>query len=311
MCAHHPSLHRDCIHKIEPRMRKPVERAEPGRIAWCAQGVRYDGGTQRAAQEARVAKVRESMRRQRDQNERHHRSFLLYAMQHPDHRSLRAVANAMRASDNSIRKWRGREKWEERLTDPEHCQHACDAYATLYHSVLGGKDVEIIRERLGGTYVQPEEGEKNELARAVDMYEQHDREAAAMMYSTEARRRNESLRGVLEGVLAKVGEGIADQSIKPKASDISTVIRGFESLDRSEVRRLQMLPSSDDGEKGGGDVMATSQRVLQAQASGGDILHALEEDAEELLLVIRTMRTHEEESNVVRFPEGAQEAAEG
>ena len=258
-----------------------------------------------------MAKVRESMKRQRGQNERHHRSFLLYAMQAPERRSLRAVATAMRASDNSIRKWRGKEAWEERLTDPEHCQHACDAYATLYHTVLGGKDVEIIRERLGGSYTPPAEDEKNELARAVDLYEQTDREAAAKIYQSEARRRNESLRQVLETTLTKVAEGLTGGDIKPKPSDISTVIRGFDMLDRSEVRRLQMMPSADDGESGGGDAMATSQRVLQAQTNGGDLLGALEEDAEELLLIIRTMRTHEQESNVVRFPEGAQEAAEG
>jgi hypothetical protein len=245
------------------------------------------------------------MQRQPDEDERHHRAFLLYAMQDPEQRSLRAVARAISASDNSVRKWRGKHDWHSRMQDPEHCRHACDLFASTYHAKMGGREVSIIQERLGAPYVPPGHAEKSEVARSVDLYEQVDREEALAAFDRRAQQRNERLRKVLDATLGKVGRGLVDGDIKPRPSDIRTVLRGYEMLEKAEQRRLAMMPSADEGDAEGDGVresVATSQRVLQAQQRGGDVLRALEEDAEELLLVVRTMREHENHSNVVAFP---------
>lgn len=239
------------------------------------------------------------MHRREGEDERHHRAFLLYAMQEGERRSLRAVARALNASDNSVRKWRQQGGWHKRLDDPEHCRHACDLYAELYHRKLGGRDIAIIKENLGAEYVPPDEAEKSRVARAVDLYEQVDREEAMYTFQREANKRNDRLRKVLDGTMARVAQGIASNEIKVKPSDLGTVIRGYELLERSETRRLSMMPTAGEGE-GNQERIATSQRVLQAQARGTDVLAALEADAEELLLVLRTLRAHEEESNVAR-----------
>lgn len=237
--------------------------------------------------------------RVKGQDERHHRAFLLYAMQHPDQRSLRAVARAIRASDNSIRKWRGKEKWEELLGDPETCRYACDLYAELYHSKLGGADVSIIRDRLGAKYVPPGDEDKNEVARSVDLYEQLDRESELAKWNANTVRRNGRMERVLDGTLGTIGRALAKGELKVRPSDIGTVVRGYELLEKSEQRRLAMLPSTEGGE--GVSPVATSQRVLQAEQRGEDVLAALTEDTKELLLIFETLQTHNAESNVIPF----------
>lgn len=240
---------------------------------------------------------------------RHHRAFLLYAMQRPDDRSLRAVARALSASDNSIRKWRDKEGWDDRLGDPESCRHAVDLYAQLYHTKLGGREVSVIAERLGSPYVAPDEKSKSEVARAVDLYEQVDRESAVAALQQDTAKRNDRLKKVLDGTLARVGQGLASGEIKPRPSDIGVVVRGYELIEQSEARRLAMLPSTEDGKQRGGE-LAVSQRVLQAEQNGGDVIGALIEDAEELLLILRTLQTHEAASNVIPF-KAAKRAGEG
>lgn len=255
----------------------------------------------------------EAMHRREGEDERHHRAFLLYAMQSEENRSLRATARALGASDNSVRKWRKKHDWHDRMTDPEHCRHACDLYASTYHAKLGGRDVAIIQERLGAPYVAPGEEEKSEIARSVDLYDRVDREEAAAAFDKAARSRNDRLRTVLDATLGRVAKGLTDGEIKPRPSDLGTVIRGYKLLEESEARRLNMLPSADDEENGGGqgENVATSQRVLQAQANGEDVLDALHEDAEELVLLLGALRTHERESNLVPFRRPGQKPAEG
>lgn len=243
----------------------------------------------------------QNMKAEEWEDARHHRAFLLYAMQDPEKRSLRATARAVRASDNSVRKWRSRQKWEERLGDPEHCRHACDLYASTYHTKLGGGEVGIITERLGAEYVAPDTVDKSQTARAVDLYEEVDRKSALAAFNKETSIRNSRLRRVLNGTLARVGEGLANGKIQVRPSDLNTVVKGFELLERSEQRRLAMMPSTEDGENRAGSDVATSQRVLQAENDDGDILGALVDDAEELLLILTTLKTHEAESNVIPF----------
>lgn len=261
-------------------------------------------------------------RKAEGEGERHHRAFLLYAMQDPP-RSLRAVSRATKASDNSVRKWRTKYEWEDRLGDPETCRHACDLYASLYHTKSGGREVEVIKERLGAPYVPPGTDQMTETARAIDLHDQIDRESAAAAYSRKAADRARKLQQVLDAQLAVIGAQVAQigqaiakaqrekaplelppgMSLKP--SDIGIVIRGLEMIEKSEARRLAMLPTGEDDGQGGGQgsqVVPVSQRVLQARESGGDELAAMEEDLTELLSIVRTAREHERSSNVIPLP---------
>lgn len=245
-------------------------------------------------------------REESGEEERHHRAFLLYAMQSDKARSLRAVARAVGASDNSVRKWRVKHEWDARVGDPEVCRHACDLFAELYHKRLGGKDVAVIEERLGAEYKPPGHEEKSELARSVDLYEQVTREEELARFNKESKERSRKLRMVLDATLARIGQGLASGDLKPRPGDMGHIIRGFEVMEKAEQRRLAMLPSARDDDQGEGSSVAvpTSQRVLQARAQGRDELEALEEDAEELLLILRAVREHERESNVLTFGGG-------
>ena len=242
------------------------------------------------------------MHRREEEDERHHRAFLLWAMQDPEQRSLRATARAAQCSDNSARKWRGKFGWEERVADPEHSRHAADLYAELYHTRLGGREVRLVEERMEVPYVPPMEEAKTEIAKANDLYEQVEREEARAAFVEKSHERTKKLRTVLDATLTRVGQGLASGAIKVKPSDVNMVIRGMQVIEEAEERRLAMLPSPEEDSTDSSDNVATSQRILQAQRHGHDILPALEEDAEELLLAVRTLRSHEQHSNVVPLP---------
>lgn len=245
----------------------------------------------------------QAMQRRPEEKVDHHRAFLLYAMQAPDKRSQRAVSRALGCSGTAVRKWMAKHGWDDRLNDPEHVKHAAELYAAEYHRIHGGKEVWVIEENLGVPYPEPREEEKSQVARSVDLYEKVEKDAEISRYMRESGDRSRRLKTVLDVTLAQLGKQLVAGDIKVKPSDLGTVIRGHQLIEEAERRRISMLPSADqESEAGSGENVATSQRVMQAQSDGGDVLRALEEDAEELLLVLRTMRTHEQESNVVRFP---------
>lgn len=257
--------------------------------------------------------IPESMRPLDGEDERHHRAFLLYAMQSDDEardltqrRSLRAVARVLPASDNSVRKWREKFNWHERIQDPNHCQQACDLYAEMYHPKLGGRDVAIIQERLGGTYQEPGHKDKTERARAVDLFEQVERESIAAQYRKESDERYERLKTVLDATVVRIAQELQREDSKVRVGDLGVVLRGFKELEESRIRLLSMLPSEDDvpgGEQA--EPMSVSQRVLQVRAKGGNELEAIRDDLAELSQIVDTMLTHEEHSNVVPMQQAA------
>lgn len=249
--------------------------------------------------------VKPPLARRPDENERAHRAMLVWAMLAPEHRSQRATSIAMGCSDNAIRKWRVKHEWDQRVPDPETNVGACaDAVAVfrgLYHARLGGEQVNVIRERLGAPYPDLPDAEKSVIARGIDLYDKVEREAERKRYNDETRDRNKRVKMVLDATMVRLGQALTRDDVKVTVRDLPHVLRGYELLEGSEVRRLMMLPdpAEEDTESSSkGEPLATSQRVLQAKSSGGDVLAAMIEDAEELVVILRTLREHETSSNM-------------
>ena len=250
-----------------------------------------------------MAVPREMRKRQRELD-RMYQGFLLWAMQDEDKRSQKAVARAMNMADATIRGWRKKHDWGDRVADPSCSAIAVDLYRKRYHAKGGGAEIALVAHNMSIEYdaAKPREY-ANETARAVDVHLQIEAERE----SRRSNERVERLGKVLDGVLVKVGRGLGEGSIEPRVSDLGHVIRGYTSIMELAMKREAMASSA--GEEG--ESVAASQRVLQALDKGGDVLEAMEQDAEEVLLIVRSLRTASEESNVVPFPGTRREAAAG
>lgn len=235
--------------------------------------------------------------RRADEPEHAHRAFLLWAMQSVEKRSLKAASRAMNKPDMTIRKWRKRHDWDLRIEgEPNHEIIAARLYSDCYHRINGGKEVRLVMQNMAVRYegnIEPPEEEKTEVAKAVDLYEEIEKENQRKDSKDRLRRLNL----VLDGTLARIAKAIAEGDLKPQLRDLGNVIRGYAMAESSELRQLSMLPGGERGK----DTVADSQRVLLARQRGGDVFQAMREDAEELLLIIRTMEMASDMSNVLPF----------
>lgn len=233
---------------------------------------------------------RADLDRRDNEDERQHRAFLLWAMQVPARRSKRRVGTALGVTEKSIRNWHEVHGWEARVRNVEAPRLASDAYALHYHPKVGGKELRVIEDLLAVAYEPPPEQHKSPVAKAIDKAEAVSREEQRTHHDAKLARRVKNLDIVADAALVKVGQGIANGAIVPKLSDIGPVLRAFQMSEELEARRIALQPDPNAGKDRAETVTSTSQRVLLAQQYGGDVEAAMEEDAEELLLIIRTRR---------------------
>lgn len=234
-----------------------------------------------------------------------HRAFLLWLMQAPGRRSLRAAARAIDYSETMLRNWRKANRWHEReqAMGAGADALAARAYATQYHRLTASKEVALVQQNMVVQYAPPggpapglaagpaqaEGAPLTEKAKAVQLHEQVSVEEMRA-------RRTRSLHAILDGATARVAEALAANKIKVTVQDMLAVQRMRRELEAGTVAT------------GNGNPMATSVRVEQAATKGGDVLGALAEDHAELGLILGTLQAATEASNVLPFPGGRQQA---
>lgn len=283
----------------------------------------------------RLPTVNKRLNRRDGENERAHRGFLLWAMQAPDARNMRAVARATKTSDNSVRKWRKGWMWDYRTEDPTSDVQAATMYAALYHRATGGAEVTLVAEWMGFEYVPPgtegsevEDVKPSPLAQAVDAHLENDQRIA----KTADQRRRERLEAVLDlsetailndllndqkASVAGVGgrpagftdeewlalpakartllAAPAERKVKLKVADVQHIVRARAYLNATKA------PVGDSKASQGQNV-ARSRLVERMIEQGADPAVALQAEYVELGLILDTLRDHASSSNVVRFP---------
>ena len=234
---------------------------------------------------------RSDLDRREAETDQQHRAFLMWAMQHPIKRSKRRTGIALQVSEKTIRNWHILHAWEARAKHEESAKWASDLYASTYHVRFGGRELRVIEDLLAVEYQQPQEALKGKLAKAVDLADEVSRDEERAKHSTKLQKRVERLDTVADAALVKVGQGIASGKIEAKLSDLGPILRAYSLTEELTARRMSMMPDPNATKNEAGEAVAsTSQRVLLAQQRKGDVDAAMEEDAEELLLIIRTRR---------------------
>ena len=249
------------------------------------------------------------------EDDRQHRAFLLWAMQAAAKRSKRRVSLALRVNEKSVRNWYQTHAWEERVRDVEAPRHASELYAAEHHTRHGGRELRVIEDLLAAPYEEPPTAAKTAKAKIADAVEEVEREEERKRERAKLKTRMERVETVADATIVRLGQRLAKGEIDLKLGDLGHAVRAYQLVEEMQLRREAMMP--DPNAKAAGEngvtVAATSQRVLLAQKNGGDVEAALEADAEELLLIIRTRREQlrvaraQVNGGVVPFPDRSEE----
>ena len=209
-----------------------------------------------------------------------HRCFLLWAMQAPDKRNARAAGRAVGRADGTVRQYRRRYDWDERVTQvPLPVVTAQATYRALYYPNFKMRELVEIEDLLEVPFL-PDSPIPRSVGEAVS------RAVAPMVQKTDSQEERE--RGIkrkhlslVDGAIGMLARQIAAGAIKASLRDLPILLEL-----REEIRR-QIDPSLG----GGVGILppVESIRVAQAKAAGGDILEAMLADAQEMTAILSAL----------------------
>ncbi len=227
-----------------------------------------------------------------------HRAFLLWLMQAPSKRSIRATARAVGKSDTALNGWKLTFGWvdREKAIGVGADSLAARAYAARYHSVKGMVEVSRIIHLMAVEYVGPQGNVPTPVKQPTTDTQKEEavRETKAKAEDLTNKQRLAMLLDAAEGRLA---EALKDNKVRVNVADLATLVRL-----RKEVHEGPTAAQIKDP-------LATSIRVEDAAKAGIDALVALQEDLAEMALIVSTLQVSQAESNVLPFPGGQMDMA--
>jgi hypothetical protein len=222
---------------------------------------------------------------ERRKNEKHiqHRGLLLYAMQHPDKRSVRCVARAIGRPESTLRGWIKTRDWFDRSSAANAENDAVSIYRRLYlkkygHIELPEVKINVVVPLSTVQKGDPPESPATAAVRAADAKVEHE----ILRRETNERQLRDNHIQLIDGALGYVVGEMKAGRIRATLRDIPTLF---------EARRILI----DDGTAESGVIAQESVRVRTTREAGGDVLEAVWEDIEELRVIIGALRTREAE----------------
>lgn len=202
------------------------------------------------------------------------RAFLLWAMQASDRRSVRAVGRAVGRAESTVREWRNRWRWNDRakacapLTDTK----ASAVYRAQYFEEYRLREIVEISDRMAAPF-RPDMPIPSSVAESI-------RDATQPTGSSDDERKREKRTrrahmSLVDGALGLIAKRIAAGDVRVSLRDIPLLM---------QLRHELGGNSGGDGKSVLAPVEST--RVRHAKASGGDIVRAMHEDAEELVAIL-------------------------
>jgi len=226
-----------------------------------------------------------------------HRAMLLWAMQNPADRSLRAVGRAMGRSDGGMRNWQRSQCWKHRVAayNEDADQVALDVYRREYMKDFGSLELPHVAHAvvvpLGTDLNSP--AAKAAHASAIHVKSALDRATHAVEQATAQVVREHRAD---EADMTKRHIHLVDASLgliarKLKADEIRVGVRDIPVLLECRDKLVRAVSGAQNGAAG---PVVESARVAHAKASGGDVVCAMYEDAEELVVILGALRQRQQ-----------------
>ncbi len=218
----------------------------------------------------------------RRKKEKHlqHRALLLWAMQHPDKRSLRAVARAIARPESTLRGWMRTKNWAGRGSDPDSEDMAIVIYRRLYLKEWGKIEIPEVQQFVVVPLSTTIKGDPPPSDVVDDI-----RKAETVVQQEILRRgkNKDTLRDkhvdLVDGALGYVVQEMKGKRIRATLRDIPTLLEARAHL-------------TGDGSAEGAAATETV-RVRSTRVAGGDVIEAMWEDIEELQVIVGALRTRQ------------------
>jgi hypothetical protein len=224
-----------------------------------------------------------------------HRALLLWAMQGPMDRSNRAVARALGVSDGSVRNWRRSSCWDARLEahGDDGDQDALDRYRAEYMADFGRLEMphvagNVVRPLgavdLRDPAAQASHQARQRVAQALPAAQAEAEQATAQAVADHRRDTRQDADRHIKLVDASLGL-IAR---KLRADEVRVGVRDIPVLLDCRERLVAVVNGTHhDGARG---ALVESARVKHARETGGDVVAAMHEDAQELVAILGALR---------------------
>jgi hypothetical protein len=214
------------------------------------------------------------------ENSDEHRAFLLYSMQTPPNKSK--VAKIFDRTSAGIGYWSKRFYWERRRGESQTIAVECQAlYRELYYASKGESEVKQLGMWLE-TPVSAIPVNQDIVDKVRDIVKNSPEDPKTMR---EKKVRDRHLTA-LDASIGYLMQGIKDGSIRRTLRDLPILIQLREEL-------------GGDKRGEGNQLVVESLRVQQAKKNGGNVIHAMFEDAEELSIILKNLMNTGEAHNEI------------
>jgi hypothetical protein len=206
--------------------------------------------------------------------------LLLYAMQHPARRSLRAVARALARAEAALRRWAKGGDWYARIEGPETESYAIAGYRLLYLRDHGQTEIPEVSSRMT-LPIDAKAGAKAPLPEVIE-----DVRAASQDVAREVGRRADGARAIREKHVRLIDAGIGYIVEQLKAGKVRASLGDLDTLLKARAR-IDGEPTDAPA----GAASFESARVRAAREGGHDVLAAVEADLGELAVILAALKT--------------------
>ncbi len=213
------------------------------------------------------------LERQKGESEVAHRSLLLWGMQTPKRRNRRAVGRAVGRSHATIGEFAKRWKWKERtssLTADAECQAL---YRELYFEKYGMAEIGVIQKNIASAVTVMGTTPRN-VTEAVKKTMGHTPKPGDKL-DKEIKKKHLML---IDAAIGYIAQGIKEGDIRRTLRDLPTLL----------TLRNELVGENKPQE--GSRLVSESVRVKDAKASGGDVVEAMYEDAQEITAILGALR---------------------
>ncbi len=213
--------------------------------------------------------------RRKKESEVAHRSFLLWAMQLPEKRNVSLTSRAIDRSEATLREFKKRWEWADRASDITSDAVAQSLYRKLYVKKFGTTSLEVIEHNIA-TPISKIGTVPKSVAEIVQKTIKTQKMEAKKKDPEEVMRQKHV--GLIDAAIGYIAAGLRDGDVKVNLRDIPLLIQT-----RNQLLQIDEKNSSPE-------LILESVRVRQAKDTGGDVVEAMIEDAEELTMILKSLR---------------------
>mgnify|MGYP003641895887 CR=1 FL=1 len=214
-----------------------------------------------------------------------HRGLLLYVMQTPEKRSLRAVARAVGRSESTVRGWSKNWAWDFRSEVSQAEETAISIYRAHYLRAHGTTELPEVEENitLPLSASPAQEPPPSSVARDIQQADDKVRSEILRRRETKQRTRKKHV-DLVDGALGYLVKQLQDGKIRANLRDIPVLL---------QTRSL--LTGEGDQSASNGSLGVETVRVRMARESGGDLLEAMLQDVAEIGVILGALKVRQEE----------------